>query len=281
MNGNKLVGSDDSDPLWQQLLAEARRDAEGEPLLAQYLQSAILDRTSLAQALAFQLGNKLGSATLDCSQLYNLVCDTFRHHADALEAVKTDMKAVKERDPACVSYLHCLLNFKGFQACVGYRIGHKLWKEGRILLALVLQSRISEVFGVDIHPAATIGKGVLFDHATGVVIGETAVVGDNVAILHHVTLGGSGKTVGDRHPKIGSGVLIGAGATILGNIKVGDGAKIGAGAVVLTEVPPRTTAVGCPARLVGGKQTPTLLTDVPSETMDHVSFVSEWSDYVI
>lgn len=158
------------------------------------------------------------------------------------------------------------------------RVSHKLWNQSRRPLALALQSRISDVFAVDIHPAAQIGKGVLFDHATGVVVGETAVIGNNVSILHHVTLGGTGKLGGDRHPKIGDGVLIGAGATILGSVRIGEGAKIGAGSMVLIDVPPRTTAVGNPARLVGGKDKPRKHEECPGETMDHTF---EWSDYII
>lgn len=162
-----------------------------------------------------------------------------------------------------------------------HRVAHNLWLENRKSLALSLQSRIADVFAVDIHPGARIGKGVLLDHATGLVIGETAVVGNNVSILHHVTLGGTGKAGGDRHPKLGDGVLIGAGATILGNVKIGEGAKIGAGSLVLIDVPPWTTAVGNPARLVGGKEKPKVHEDVPGESMDHTSFISQWSDYVI
>ena len=161
------------------------------------------------------------------------------------------------------------------------RVSHRLWRQSRRPLALALQSRVADVFAVDIHPAAEIGKGILFDHATGVVVGETAVIGNNVSILHHVTLGGTGKSGGDRHPKIGHGVLIGAGATVLGNVTIGQGAKIGAGSVVLIDVPPRTTAVGNPARLVGGKERPSEHEDVPGESMDHTSFISDWSDYII
>lgn len=162
-----------------------------------------------------------------------------------------------------------------------HRAAHNLWIQNRKPIALSLQSRIADVFNVDIHPGARIGKGILLDHATGIVIGETAVVGNNVSILHQVTLGGTGKVEGDRHPKVGDGVLIGAAASILGNIIIGEGAKIGAGSLVLINVPPWTTAVGNPARLVGGKDSPAIHKDVPGESMDHTSFVTQWSDYVI
>ncbi|XP_050216489.1 serine acetyltransferase 5-like [Mercurialis annua] len=162
-----------------------------------------------------------------------------------------------------------------------HRVAHKLWSEWHRQLVLALHSRIADVFAVDIHPAAKIGKGILFDHATGVVIGETSVIGNNVSILHHVTLGGTGKACGDRHPKIGDGVLTGAGATILGNVKIGEGAKIFVGSVVLIDVPARTTAVGNLAKLVGGKETPANHEECPGESMDHTYFISKWSDYII
>lgn len=271
----------EEDKLWLRMREEARRDSVKEPALASYLYSSILSHRSLERALAFHLGNKLSSSTLLSTQLFSLIIDTFMEDEEIRRAIRKDIKAVKERDPACVSYSHCLLNFKGFLSCQAHRVAHRLWNQGRHSLALAIQSRVSEVFHVDIHPAARIGSGILFDHATGLVVGETATIGNNVSILHHVTLGGTGAVGGDRHPKIGDGVLIGAGATILGNITIGAGAKIGAGSIVLIDVPPQTTAVGNPARLVGGKQKPSKLKDIPGETMDHTSFIKEWSDYVI
>ncbi|KAH9314328.1 hypothetical protein KI387_022955, partial [Taxus chinensis] len=277
----KMENGYERDEIWEQLRRETKVEAEAEPALASYLYATVLVHKTMERALAFHLANKLSSSTLSSTLLYNLVVDVFTDDADIRDAIRTDIRAVKDRDPACVSYSHCMLNFKGFLGCQAHRVAYRLWSQGRFSLALAIQSRISEVFAMDIHPAAKIGKGVLFDHATGVVIGETTTIGDNVSILHHVTLGGTGKQGGDRHPKVGNGVLIGAGATILGNVMIGEGAKIGAGAVVLIDVPPKTTAVGNPARLVGGKRNPTKLTENPSETMDHTSFIAEWSDYVI
>jgi serine O-acetyltransferase len=271
----------EEDKLWVRIREEARWDSVKEPVLASYLYSSILSHGSLERALAFHLGNKLSSSTLLSTQVFSLIIDTFMEDDGIRRAVREDIKAVKGRDPACNSYSHCLLNFKGFLACQTHRVAHRLWNQGRQSLALALQSRVSEVFHVDIHPAAKIGSGILFDHATGLVVGETAVIGNNVSILHHVTLGGTGALGGDRHPKIGDGVLIGAGAIILGNVKIGEGAKIGAGSLVLINVPPRTMAVGNPAHLVGGKDSPAQLKEIPSQTMDHTSFMKGWFDYVI
>ncbi|GAA0143204.1 acetyltransferase [Lithospermum erythrorhizon] len=267
--------------VWSQIKAEARRDAEAEPALASYLFSTIIAHTSLSRSLSFHLGNKLCSSTLLSTLLYDLFLNTFSSDPALRAATVADLRAARFRDPACISFSHCLLNYKGFLAIQAHRVAHKLWLQNRKFLAMSLQSRIADVFAVDIHPAARIGNGVLLDHATGVVIGETAVVGNNVSILHHVTLGGSGKVGGDRHPKIGDGVLIGAGATILGPVKIGEGAKIGSGSLVLIDVPPRTTAVGNPARLVGGREKPTVHEECPGESMDHTSFIAEWSDYII
>ncbi|KAK8949540.1 putative serine acetyltransferase 1 [Platanthera zijinensis] len=267
--------------LWNQIKAEARRDAESEPALASYLYSTVLSHPSLARSISFHLANKLCSSTLLSTLLYDLFLHSFSSSPTLRSAVFADLLAARHRDPACVSFSHCLLNYKGFLAVQTHRVAHLLWAQDRRPLALALHSRVAEVFSVDIHPAARIGKGILLDHATGVVIGETAVVGNNVSMLHHVTLGGTGKIGGDRHPKIGDGVLIGAGATILGNVIIGEGAKIGAGSLVLIDVPPRTTAVGNPARLIGGREKPARHEDVPGESMDHTSFITEWSDYII
>ncbi|KAH7436198.1 hypothetical protein KP509_05G007700 [Ceratopteris richardii] len=267
--------------LWMTIQEEASDCVSHEILLSKHLNFFVLAHPSLKHALAFSLAMKLASAALDSDALYNIFMESMQSSTEIVDGVCADLRAVKERDPVCSTFCHCLLNFKGFQACQVHRIAHYLWNHGKKTLACVLQSRSSEVFGVDIHPAARIGKGILLDHAAGVIIGETAVVGDNVAILHGVTLGGTGKQGGDRHPKIGSGVLIGARASIIGNITVGEDAKIGAGALVLTEVPPRTTAVGRPARLVGGRINPTIHKEPPIETMDHLAYVSDWCHYVI
>jgi serine O-acetyltransferase len=274
---------DDETWVWTQIKAEARRDADAEPTLASFLYATVLSHPSLPRSLSFHLANKLCSSTLLSTLLYDLFLATLTAHPSLRAAVVADLIAVRSRDPACVGFSHCLLNYKGFLAVQAHRLAHVLWAQQRRPLALALQSRVADVFTVDIHPAAVVGKGILLDHATGVVIGETAVVGDNVSILHHVTLGGTGKAVGDRHPKIGDGVLIGAGATVLGNVKIGAGAKIGAGSVVLLDVPRRSTAVGNPARLIGGKRQTEgeKEEDMPGESMDHTSFIRQWSDYTI
>nr|XP_027062674.1 serine acetyltransferase 1, chloroplastic-like [Coffea arabica] len=270
------------DDLWVRMKNEARSDILQEPILSNFYVNSILAHDSLESALANHLSVKLSnSGTLPSGTLFDLFLGVIAEDKEIIRAVKDDLRAVKERDPACISYVHCFLNFKGFLACQAHRVAHSLWSNGRKILALLIQNRVSEVFAVDIHPGAEIGRGILLDHATGVVIGETAVIGNNVSILHNVTLGGTGKASGDRHPKLGDGVLIGAGTCVLGNVRIGDGAKIGAGSVVLKEVPARTTAVGNPARLVGGKENPIRLDKMPSLTMDHTSHISEWSDYVI
>ncbi|KAK4491774.1 hypothetical protein RD792_002549 [Penstemon davidsonii] len=278
-----LLDENNDDPekkfvdLWLQMRDEARSDVQQEPILSNYYFTSILSHDSLENALANYLSMKLSNSSLPTCTLYDLFLGVLTENQEIISAVNDDLRAVKERDPACISYVHCFLNFKGFLACQAHRIAHNLWSKDRKILALMIQNRVSEVFAVDIHPGAKIGRGILLDHATGLVVGETAVIEDNVSILHNVTLGGTGKVSGDRHPKIGKGVLIGAGTCVLGNVRVEDGAKIGAGSVVLKRVPARTTAVGNPAKLIGGKENPFKLDKMPSFTMDHTS----WSDYVI
>ena len=240
-----------SDPVWTRLRQDVFVTAKTEPMLAGYLHDTVLKHNSLEASISYFLAGKLSSVYLPTTSLRDVFYEALTASGDIREAVRKDLEAVLERDPAARSFALPYLNFKGFHALQSYRVAHWLWKQERQPLALYLQSRISEAFDVDIHPAARIGKGILIDHGTGVVIGETAVIGDNVSMLHGVTLGGTGKESGDRHPKVGSGVLIGAGAKILGNIKIGDGSKIAAGSIVLNEVPPHSTVAGIPAKVVG------------------------------
>ncbi|KAJ0253283.1 Serine acetyltransferase 3 [Hirschfeldia incana] len=278
MTTNSLDGGDD---VWVKMLEEAKSDIAQEPILSSYYHASITSHRSLDSALANILSVKLSTLTLPSNTLFEMFISVLKESPEIVESAKQDLTAAKERDPACLSYVHCFLSFKGFLACQAHRIAHKLWTQDRKILALLIQNRVSEAFAVDFHPGAKIGKGILLDHATGVVIGETAVIGDDVSILHGVTLGGTGKQCGDRHPKIGDGVLIGAGSCVLGNITIGEGAKIGSGSVVLKDVPPHTTAVGNPARLIGGKENQKTVDKVPGLTMDQTSYLTELSDYVI
>ncbi len=252
-----------TETIWESLRAESRQKAEAEPILASYLHLTILNHHTLEDALSFHLASKLASPNLPAMSIREFVSDAFEQSLEIRDAIRKDIEAIVRRDPASRGISEPFLHYKGFHALEAYRVSHWLWGHGREALACYLQNRISEVFAVDIHPAARIGKGILIDHATGVVIGETAVVDDDVSLLHEVTLGGTGKTVGDRHPKIGRGVLIGAGAKILGNVKIGEGSKIAAGSVVLLDVPPHTTVAGVPAVIIGR---PT--TEQPSLEMD-------------
>ena len=237
--------------IWNRIRQEVARDAEREPMLASFLYTVVLNHQTLEDALSFILACKLDSVTVSAPTLRDLIDAVFTADPLVGAAACADLQAVVARDPACRGYAVPLLYFKGFQSIQAYRVAHHYWRSERRALALYLQSRISEVFAVDIHPGARIGKGILFDHATSVVIGETAVVEDDFSMLHEVTLGGTGKQSGDRHPKIRRGVMIGAGAKVLGNIVIGEGAKIGAGSVVLQDVPAHCTVAGVPARPVG------------------------------
>ena len=230
--------------LWLRIRKEANELIKDEPMLASFFHATILNHDSLGAALSFILATKLDSLTVPAMSVREIIEQAFR-------ADKTILCAVYERDPAVRNFSVPLLYLKGFHALQAYRVSHWLWQQQRYSLASYLQNQISVAFGVDVHPAATIGKGIMFDHATGIVIGETAVVEDDVSILQSVTLGGTGKEVGDRHPKIREGVMIGAGAKVLGNIEVGKGAKVGAGSVVLHPVAAHTTVAGVPAKVMG------------------------------
>lgn len=250
--------------LWSVVREEATRLAAREPMLADFLHATVLTHDSLGSGLATLLAGKLAGDVLRRDSLRALINEAVASDPLIGEAAEADLQALRERDPACKSYVIGLLFFKGYQAVQSYRIAHWLWRQGREGFAFMLNNRISERFAVDIHPAARIGKSILLDHGTGLVVGETAVIDDHVSLLQEVTLGGTGKESGDRHPKIRRGVLISAGAKILGNIVVGEGAKVGAGSVVLRDVPPHCTVVGVPARVVGRCETAD-----PASQMDH------------
>lgn len=239
------------DPVWERICEEARDAIGGEPLLGGLIHGTVLHHQSLEHALAFRMSQKLASAEMSEQILREIADEAYAADPRLGEASRADIVAVYERDPACHRFIQPLLYFKGFQAIQAYRIGHWLWHQGRKDLAYFVQMRVSEAFGIDVHPAAQIGKGIMIDHAHSIVIGETAIVGDNVSMLHSVTLGGTGKEDDDRHPKIEDGVLIGAGAKVLGNITVGHCSRIAAGSVVLEPVPPMKTVAGVPAKIVG------------------------------
>ncbi|MEX2131771.1 MAG: serine O-acetyltransferase [Pseudohongiellaceae bacterium] len=249
--------------VWDKLTQEANLVIKREPLLASYVYSCVLNHRSLSSALSFILATKLSDDVMPTITVRELFDSAFNASPDIIQFAAADIRAVYERDAATSTYLPVILYLKGFQSIQVHRLAHFLWRNNRQDLALFIQSRNSEVFGVDIHPACVLGKGIMFDHATGIVIGETSVIEDNVSIMQQVTLGGTGNEQGDRHPKIRSGVLVAAGAKVLGNIVIGTGAKIGAGSVVLNDVPPHTTVVGVPARVVGKPGC-----DSPSQTMD-------------
>ena len=237
--------------LWETLCAEALKAAGDEPLLRDHIECRVLRHAGFAEALAFLLAVKLEDGTMTEAKLEGLVHAAIDADPAIADAAAEDLAAIVARDPASDGLLTPFLYFKGFHALQWHRVAHWLWTHGRTPLAHFLQSRVSEVFAVDIHPAVPVGRRVFIDHGTGVVIGETAVVGNDVSILQNVTLGGTGKEHGDRHPKVRDGVLLAAGAKVLGNITIGARAKVGAGSVVLRDVPPCATVAGVPARVVG------------------------------
>ena len=251
------------DSVWQQIRREAQSAATDEPALATFFNATVISRSSLGSALSYYLASKLASDEVPEAMLRELMQRAFSTD-EIIDAVAADIVATVDRDSACTFYLTPFLYFKGFLALQAYRVAHQLWNEQRQSLALLVQYRISLIFAVDIHPAAVIGSGILIDHGTGLVIGETAVIEDCVSIMQSVTLGGTGKVSGDRHPKIRKGVLIGPGAKILGNIEVGEGAMVAASSVVLKAVPAHAVVAGVPATVVGDTRC-----DEPSQAMDH------------
>jgi len=253
------------DPLWDRITREAEEAVRNEPLMGGLVHACILHHPSIERALSYRIAAKLSSNEMSMITLREFADEAYASEPELVAAARADLMAIYERDPACHRLLQPILYFKGYQATQAYRIANWLWTQKRYDLAYFLQMRTSEIFGIDIHPAARIGKGLMIDHAHSIVIGETAVVGDNVSMLHSVTLGGTGKEEQDRHPKIGDGVLIGAGAKVLGNIKVGHCSRIAAGSVVLHEVAPCKTVAGIPAKVVGEAGC-----DQPSVRMDQV-----------
>jgi serine O-acetyltransferase len=249
--------------IWIKLTNEALQLVQTEPLLASYVYACVLNHNSLGSALSFLLANKLSDEVMPAIAVRELFDNAYKESPEMIVNAVWDMQAVYDRDAATNSYLPIILFLKGYQSIQVHRLAHYLWKKDRKMLALFMQSRNSEVFGVDIHPACVMGKGIMFDHATGIVIGETTVIEDDVSIMQSVTLGGTGHETGDRHPKIRSGVLISTGAKVLGNIEIGNGAKVGAGSVVLSDVLPHTTVVGVPAHRVGKP-----CYELPARTMD-------------
>lgn len=253
----------DVDDLWQVIQARAAEIHDEELGLRSLVKDVILDQPCLGQALGARLARKLAREDATREELQPLLAGILGEDPTLVASCARDLLAIVERDPACDSPLQPLLFFKGFLAITTYRISHHLWTRDRRELALYFQSLASEVFAVDVHPAARIGCGILLDHATSFVVGETAIIEDDVSILHEVTLGGTGKMTGDRHPIVRSGVLLGAGAKILGRVEIGEGAKVGAGSVVLNDVPPHTTVAGVPAEVVGESAE-----DAPALAMD-------------
>jgi serine O-acetyltransferase len=250
--------------LWPLMREEATAKAAQEPILGSYFHATILNHHSFGAALSFRLASKLDNPMLPTMLIRDVIAEAMAADPDILYSAEIDVLATYTRDPACHDLSTPFLFLKGFHALQAHRVAHWLWCEGRETLAQFFQNQISVTLGIDIHPAAQLGSGIMFDHATGIVIGETAVVEDDVSILHEVTLGGTGKSSGDRHPKIRQGVLLAAGCKVIGNIEVGRNAKVGAGSVVLEDVPPNTTVAGVPAKIVGHSHN-----QIPAHDMDH------------
>jgi serine O-acetyltransferase len=251
------------DPIWAAVRGEAEEVAANEPALGGFIFATILSQATLEEAVCHRLAQRLNHSDVDAGMIGQTFAQVLSEQPELGRAFRADLAAVFDRDPACNRYIEPLLYFKGFHALVTHRFAHELLQRGRRDFALYLQSQSSRIFAVDINPAAKIGIGIMFDHGTGIVVGETASIGDNCSLLQGVTLGGTGKETGDRHPKIGDNVMIGAGAKVLGNIRVGNCSRVASGSVVLKDVPPETTVAGVPAKVVGPAGCPE-----PARTMD-------------
>jgi len=258
-------GRDYVDALWARLRGEAEEAYDRAPMLAPLFLDSIINQPNFESAVFHRVGTRLKNDVISLPLILRAFQQALDAEPDLSAALRADITAVYDRDPACGRFIEPFLYFKGFHAIEAHRLTHWLWHNGNRDFAFYLQSRASEVFQTDIHPAARLGRGLFLDHATGLVVGETAVIEDNVSMLQDVTLGGTGKQAGDRHPKVRRGAMIGAGAKILGNIEVGENARVAAGSVVLTSVPPHTTVAGVPARPVGAP-TPA----EPSQSMDQM-----------
>ncbi|SPU65034.1 serine acetyltransferase [Brucella melitensis] len=251
MSSKVNAGLDQVDPIWHSIRAEAEEATRNDPVLGAFLYATILNQPSLEEAVMHRIAERFGHPDVSADILRQTFDTMLEANPEWSHVLRVDIQAVYDRDPAYSRFMDPVLYLKGFHAIQTHRLAHWLYKQGRKDFAYYLQSRSSSIFQTDIHPAARLGSGLFLDHATGLVVGETAVVEDNVSILHGVTLGGTGKSSGDRHPKIRQGVLIGAGAKILGNIQVGQCSKIAAGSVVLKSVPHNVTVAGVPARIIG------------------------------
>ena len=252
------------DPVWSNIRKEAEEIARNDPSLGGFIFATVLNHDSFEDALCHRLAQRLDHADVCGELIVQAFQDALEAEPEIADATRADIVAVFDRDPACFRYIEPLLYFKGYQAVQIHRMAHRLWLMGRKDFAFYLQSRSSQIFSVDIHPAAHMGKGIMIDHAHNIVIGETASVGDDCSLLHSVTLGGTGKAHGDRHPKVRRGVLLGAGAKVLGNIEIGECARVASGSVVLHDVPPNRTVAGVPAKVVGFAGC-----DEPARKMDH------------
>ena len=256
---------DSIDNIWHTIQEETERRVNAEPVLASFFHTTVLEHSSFSSAVADLIANDLGSTSVQPMMLRSVIKDAINSSEQILQGTMTDLMAAKDKDPSCKYLSEPLLFFKGFKSLQSHRVASWLWDNSRHTLAHYFQSRTSEVYGVDIHPAAILGKGIMIDHGTGVVIGETSVIEDNVSIFQGVTLGGTGKETGDRHPKVMEGVLLSASSTVLGNVQIGRNAKIAAGSVVLEDVKEGTTVAGVPA-----KEVSQAVDNVPADDIDHL-----------